>query len=221
MDFSDLYKDDYFKERILNDDKRLKSFEQEKDFIKKYMNLRGKICDVGCSTGEFLNYIGWEGDKYGMEVNKYAIELATNNGFRFDKNILNQNDFFDIVVFRGTIQHLPNPFYYIENAYYSLKKGGYIVFLATPNMGSIYYKVFNTLPAIDGPLNFYIPSDITLSNALNNFKFDVLEIEKPYLDSPYSNFMSDHLKFIKKLLFRTNDKFAFWGNMMNIIARKK
>jgi SAM-dependent methyltransferase len=215
----ELYGDDYFSERNFQDKKRLKSFEQERDFISKYISS-GTVCDVGCSTGEFLTYINWNGNKYGMEINESAIETAKTRGFNFEKNILTETDFFDIVIFRGTIQHLEEPFSFINRAFSSLKSGGYIVFLATPNANSRYYKLFNTLPMLDAPRNFYIPSDITLSDILKNSGFKVLEIDKPYLSSPYSSPVKDHLKFIKKSIFKTDDKFPFWGNMMNLIAVK-
>jgi 2-polyprenyl-3-methyl-5-hydroxy-6-metoxy-1,4-benzoquinol methylase len=214
-----LYDNSYFENRNFEDKKRLKSFEQEKVWLQKYIQ-NGMVCDIGCSTGEFLSHIEWNGDKYGMEVNDKAIKMAQENGISFDKNILNQKEFFDLVIFRGTIQHVPNPFLYIQKSYESLKNGGFIVFLATPNMGSLYYKLFDTLPMLDNSRNFYIPSEKTLSNALKNFGFEVVEVEKPYITSPYANILTDHLRFIKKAIFRTNDKFAFWGNSMNIIARK-
>lgn len=217
--FKHLYDDSYFEDRNLVDKKRINSFQQEVFFINKYIK-NGCICDVGCSTGEFLREIKWPGERFGMEINDNAKKLAKDCGVRFDKDILNQELFFDIVVFRGVIQHLPNPFFYIQNAYKSLKPGGFIVFLATPNMNSIYYKLFNDLPMLENKLNFYIPSDKTLKNILMNFNFKVIETEKPYNKSPYANLLSDHYKFIKKVLFKTEDTFAFWGNSMNIIAQK-
>ena len=216
---NNLYDDSYFIDRDLQDDRRLRCFEQEKRLIQKYIKS-GKICDIGCSTGEFLEYIEWIGEKYGMEVNEKAIIKSKKRGISFDKNILNQTNFFDIVLFRGTIQHVPHPFYYIEKSYESIKPGGFLVFLSTPNMNSLYYKLFNTLPMLDDLRNFYIPSNKTLANAVINFGFEVLEIDYPYLRSPYSKPVRDHLNFLKKLLFRTNVKFAFWGNSMNFIARK-
>ena len=115
---------------------------------------------------------------------------------------------------------MPNPFYYIQNAFNSLKPGGYIVFLSTPNTSSIYYKVFNDLPMLDDSLNFFVPSSKVLCNVLKNLNFKIIDIDKPYIKSPYANLLLDHLKFVKKLFFRTNDKFAFWGNSMNLIAQK-
>lgn len=218
-DFCERYDDSYFQKRHGNDPKRLQSFQQEKVFINRFIS-EGSVCDVGCSTGEFLNAIDWKGERYGMEINVLAAQEARSHGIRFDKNILNQREFFDMVVYRGTIQHLPTPFSYIERSFHALKKGGYIVFLATPNANSIYYKLFNTLPLLAPSLNFFIPSDIVLSNALKNFGFETCAVEYPYRMSPYADLWSDHFKFIKKLLLRTDDRFAFWRSSMNLIARK-
>lgn len=220
-DFANLYGDDYFKNRNFNDLKRVKSFEQEKIFIKKYVDLDSIVCDVGCSTGEFLSAIDWSGPKFGMDVNNDAIKLAHRSGISFEKDILNSEEFFDVIIFRGTIQHLPDPFGYIQKSYKALKNGGHIVFLATPNANSIVYKLFNTLPALDPKLNFYIPSDITLSNILQNFNFEVIKIARPYLGSPYANPLKDHIRFMNCLLTQSKPKFAFWGSMMNLIAMKK
>lgn len=219
MDFKHLYKNKYFLNRNLNDLKRIKSFEQEKCFLKKFV-ATGKICDVGCSTGEFLKHINWKGDRYGMEINSQAIEKAKKNNINFNKNILNQKMFFDLVIFRGTIQHISYPFYYIEKAYDSLKDGGFIAFLATPNASSINYRIFQSLPMLDKCRNFYIPSETTLVNALQIYGFRVLSINKPYLKSPYQKLISDHLKFLSNILFRTKFNHAFWGNSMNLIAQK-
>jgi len=218
--YKDLYDSSYFSERNSNDLKRLKSFHLEKDLLKKHANFKGKVCDIGCSTGEFLKEISWEGERYGMEISDIAVLAAKKNGINFDKNITNVKDYFDLVVFRGTIQHLPEPIRYIQLAYDSLKPGGIVSFLATPNSNSIVYKLKNTLPVLVPHLNFYIPSDISLINISNNIGFQMIENQKPYLKSPYRNFFLDHFNFLKMIIFRKKPNFPFWGNMMNIILNK-
>ncbi len=217
--YRELYPDAYFDTRHQNDPKRVRSIQQEKAFINRHVQS-GRVCDIGCSTGEFLETMAWPGERYGMEISALARSVAEGRGIRFDRSILNEKNFFDLVIFRGTIQHVPFPFLYLHLAYEALRPGGCVVFLATPNANSIYYKLFNTLPMLDAPTNFYIPSDVTLSNSLRNIGFRVVEVEYPYLESPYSAPVSDHLKFIAKCLFRTKVEFAFWKNSMNLIARK-
>src|SRR3989344_4627542 len=102
MDRPSYYPEEYFKERLGNDPKRAESFKLETKFINKYID-RGILVDVGCSTGEFLDALKWEGEKYGMEVTDYAINIAKKKGIKFDKDILSCENFFDLIVYRGTI----------------------------------------------------------------------------------------------------------------------
>ena len=100
-----------------------------------------------------------------------------------------------------------------------LKTNGYMVFLATPNINSIYYRLFRSLPALDPKRNFLLPSDIMVKQILENFKLKVLKVEYPYWSSPYAKPLSDHVKFFLRILgFKQN--FAFWGNMMEYYAQK-
>lgn len=218
MTKSSYYPEEYFKDRLGNDPKRIESFRLESEFINKYIS-RGTLIDVGCSTGEFLDVLKWEGEKYGMEVSDHAVSIAKKKGIKFDKDILSCDNFFDLIIYRGTIQHLENPILYIQKSFKALKKGGFIVFLATPNADSAYYRFFKTLPFLDPPNNYYIPSETTLQRILTNFGFKIIDKRFPYLDSPYSRPFTDPIKFFLRFLgIRT--KFAFWGNMMEIIAQK-
>jgi hypothetical protein len=69
-------------------------------------------------------------------------------------------------------------------------------------------------------LNFYIPGVKDLSNALENFGFVIQAAEFPYWNTPYRNFLNDHLKFIFNIFSRKFHKHAFWGSSMNLAAKK-
>lgn len=214
MKFDHLYPKSYFDKRLQNDDLRGRTFISEASFIRSLCPT-GRVLDVGCSTGEFLATIHWEGTRYGMEVSDYAIDIAKTNGVHFDKDLFSETDFFDLIIFRGTIQHLDRPFEYMHACRKALKPGGYVFFLATPNANSIFYKIWNTLPFLDAERNFFIPSDIVLSDTMRNFGFSRVAIEYPYISSVYSSPVQDHLKFIAKLC-GANVNFPFWRSMMNV-----
>jgi len=216
---------DYFKNRIGNDPLRNLSFVLEKHYLLSLLGPKvfesGILLDVGCSTGEFIDAIGWDKNRaFGMEISEYARSIAAEKGIRFDRNLLNTDNFFDLVVFRGTIQYISNPFEYIRRAFECLKGGAHIVFLATPNSNSPYYRLFKTLPFLEEKLNYLIPSDVSLAMNLRNVNFEIVNIDYPYIGTPYANPISDHLRFIRKLIFKTEDKFPFWRSMMSILARK-
>ena len=50
------------------------------------------------------------GRRFGMEISVYARSIALEAGVRVDRDIFSESDFFDLVIFRGTIQHLDEPF---------------------------------------------------------------------------------------------------------------
>jgi SAM-dependent methyltransferase len=215
-----MYSKSYFKFRSLNDDKRIKSFILEKKFILKHTTLNKIICDVGCSTGEFLTAINWTGRKFGMEINKFAITKAKKANIYFNNNILNKKNFFDVIVFRGTIQHIEEPFFYLKLSYKALKKGGLIFFLATPNINSLHYKIYNDLPALDKKRNFFLPSDVIIKNIMKIYKFKLLDCQYPYFGSGYNFFLKDFIFFILKIFGFYKKNVTFPGNMMNLVFKK-
>ncbi|MCX5785936.1 MAG: methyltransferase domain-containing protein [Elusimicrobia bacterium] len=218
MSENDLYGKSYFRNRLNNDEKRLISFQQEKLFIEKYCSINGKILDVGCSTGEFLASIGWKGKKYGIEISQYAATLAVKNGIEIVTSYTTKESL-DVVIYRGTIQHLPKPFESLMHAKNTLKTGGWLFILATPNANSLYYKFWNTLPALSPDYNWLIPSDIMLKNIMRHLGFSCGGVQYPYFKSPYSKIVRDHLNFVLKL-FGSKVAFPFWRSMMSLAFKK-
>ena len=78
---SRIFNKKYFDKRFLNDDKRVKSFESELQFIKNHISS-GRLLDIGCSTGEMIEAFEWNGPCYGMETSKYAKTKAQKNGIK-------------------------------------------------------------------------------------------------------------------------------------------
>jgi SAM-dependent methyltransferase len=214
----------YFRTRQGNDALRVETFLQEKRFLEQRLApavfLKGRVVDVGCSTGEFLTTIGWDlSSAYGMEIADFARQRAAAAGISFEKDIFSEKDYFDLVVFRGTIQYLPNPFEHLYAAYRSLKPGG-ALFMTSPNTNALYYRLFKTLPFLEEELHYWVPCDTSLRMVLANCGFRGVEMSYPYLKSPYASPVRDHLRFLAKLLFRTSHRFPFWRNVMYVFAQK-
>ena len=217
--FKELYSDKYFKDRFSGQDKkREESYTQEYTRILEYID-GGKVLDIGCGMGNFLHVFNENWDKYGIEISDFAAQEATKAGIKMI-NYGDYEEYFDLIIFRGVVQHLDTPLLNIQQAIKMLKPNAYMVFLATPNSNSIYYKLFGTLPMLDKSRNFMIPSDIMMEDSLTNLGMNVENISYPYIGTPYCNYFSDHLKFIGKCL-GLKLKFSFWKNMMEIYARKK
>lgn len=199
-----------------SDPRRDSMYRQERDRIYRYRSS-GRILDVGCGVGSFLECFDDQWDKWAIEPASYAAEEARRRGERLIEASSIEDDcgFWDVVVFRGTIQHVPRPFEYLEKARGWLADNGLLVLLATPNTNSPYYRRFKTLPPLDPPRNFLLPSDLMLVNALENIGFAIRDVVYPYLETPYAHPVRDHLRWLIG-----KQPFAFWRSMMEIYAVK-
>lgn len=214
----------YPKEQYDNEKKKKQRgimYGQEFNRLRRYFNLEkgGRVLDIGCGQGDFLALFGKNWQKYGIEISEFGREQARKKNILIDFEL--KDNFFDLIIFRGTIQHIPDPIYRIGQCYYWLKSGGGLAFLATPNTNCLYYKLFNTLPMLVANQNFFLPSDITLKQILLNFGFKVEGTEYPYLGTPYASPLKDIFNFLLKLLkIRKNIKVPFYKNMMECYAKK-
>ena len=215
---SQLYEQSYFAGRV-GDPKRERMYRQEFDRVLEKTGLDGgSVLDVGCGLGDFLDLFPderWK--KYGVEVSQHAIEACQAKGISFD--LPDQAGAFDLVILRGSLQHLDRPVDTLFRCHDWLRVDGWLCILATPNAGGIVYRLFQDLPALNDPLNFVVFSDKALRNCLRNIGFQDMSFEYPYADTAYASVLNDHLLFALRFL-RIKKRFAFWRNMMECYARR-
>ena len=112
--------------------------------IEKFHRGKGKVLEVGCSTGTFLELFknkGWE--VWGIEPSESG-EIARKKGIRVLNAYFEEADvptnYFDVVILNHTLEHLENPVVILQKAKKVLKNGG-IVFVDVPNFDSLSSKV--------------------------------------------------------------------------------
>lgn len=220
-DDKDLYEAPYFNQYYRNDPKRDAMYLQEKKRIMEYFPNGGTILDVGCGVGGFLQTFDDRWNKYGVEPSDFARDKAIRKDITILSDItIADFDQFDVVVFRGSLQHINFPMKALVQAHRTLKKGGLLVILATPDIDSLVYRIFHQLPALDAPRNWVLFGNIFLCNIFKRLGFTDIKVIHPYWNSPYANPLSDFSKFFISLLFGYR-KFAFPGNQMEIYAVKR
>ena len=216
-----LYDHKYF-DVYSNNKKRDAVYRQEHQRIVERCQF-GKVLDIGCGIGGFLSVFDDRWEKYGYEPSRFAATKAMEKGIVMLRNINSATEFgfFDVVVFRGTLQHINFPMRALVQAARVLKPGGLLVILATPDTDSLVYKLFGQLPALDAPRNWILFGNRFLSNILQRLDYQSIEVLHPYWGNPFANPVRDFALFFVSLFFGFRKDFIFPGNMMEIYAVKR
>jgi SAM-dependent methyltransferase len=214
------YDQHYFFDRRSAERERSTMRAQEVERVRRHTGLDGGVVvDIGCGLGELLDLFPSEHwRRYGVEVAESAREVCRSKGVLFELPEETE-EWCDLVLLRGSLQHLDGPIGTLFSAYRWLRPGGWIVALATPNAGGPVYRLFQELPALDPPRNFVVFSDTVLRQCLLNVGFREPVFEYPYVGTPYARIIRDHVRFLLRL-FGIRTRFAFWRNMMECYAQK-
>jgi SAM-dependent methyltransferase len=184
-------------------------------------NLR--ILDIGCSDGSFLQCFKNCGELHGMDINEEILNLARNR-IDFVSNTLPKGIFFDLILIRGVLHHLPNDEYFWNYLQANLVPGGVVAILANPNSESIVFKLTKSLPALqvndNFSSNYRVYSPGLVKERLHGLGFTNIKVAFPYLNSPYSKPLIDFPSNLISLLLGRTPRRPFPGNMFNLIATK-
>ena len=149
--------------------------------IEKYINRKNKVkvLDIGCAYGFMLKRFPYHFEKYGLDVSKYAIEIAKKRhpeiNFKvgeIEKKLPYPSNFFDVIIMNDVIEHLKYPEQALENMYAVLKKGG-ILYVTTPNLNIIRKVIFKYADKKEHHISLFTHSN--LLKLLKSKKFTILE----------------------------------------------
>jgi 2-polyprenyl-3-methyl-5-hydroxy-6-metoxy-1,4-benzoquinol methylase len=121
---------------------KMATFSLRMNLIKQFRSS-GKVLDIGCATGYFLEVAKEEGfEAYGVEYSAYAAQIAqnkfgVNNIF---KGTLEQCNFpskyFDVIAMSDLIEHVRDPIQTMSKAASLLKNDG-VIMIMTPDSNSL------------------------------------------------------------------------------------
>jgi len=215
-----LYEREYFDSYYLNDRRREAMYEQEHARILA-RTKPGTVLDIGCGIGGFLSVFDDRWEKFGFEPSDFAEQKAQKRGIKMLHHVQDLGfSSADLVILRGSLQHINFPMRTLHQATSILKSGGLLAILATPNINSVVYKLWGNLPALDTPRNWVLFSDRILSNILQRLEYSDIEVIYPYWETPYARPWSDFSKFLLSMVGGYRP-FAFPRNMMEVYAVKK
>lgn len=239
------YNEDYFistnpmakgYENYFNDKENIiKTFERRLNIIHRYCKNHGKLLDVGCAAGFFLNvasHRGW--DNYGIDISRICSRYARENfNIKVENNLFVNANFpdayFDLITMWDYLEHSITPCDDIIKAAKLLKSEGLLV-IATPDISSLPARIFKAnWIGIKLEEHFYYFSKSVLLKFLAEKGFKILRVS--YIGKYVSlSMLADRLIFYNKYLHLVlakalkRFKMSFYCNpldIMLIIARKK
>ena len=195
----------------------------------------GRLLDVGCGPGFFLDILGEHWDGEGIEPSPFAAGYA-----REELGVeVRQGDFvsgagparaYAAVAMLQVLDHLPDPMESLREAHRLLQERGVLLLSSLVNIESFCARVFREGYRLLAPNHLYYFSPRTIRQMLAEAGFETLAIRFPYLDTPYCNpreigrLMGRTLAATVSRLWggprRTVLSPPFYGNMMDVLARK-
>ena len=179
--------------------KDLRKFERRMRIIMSYRPDRGRILDVGCSTGLFLRKAeeyGWRA--YGIDISEDAARYARENyGLNVIGGKIETSDFkpgfFDVITFFDSLEHMADPLRALRRARELLKEGGLIV-ITTPDISGllpmatylILAKRFGIWHHPSPPAHLYEFSKVTVRKLLKKAGFKTIYISSEQIPMGYS-----------------------------------
>ena len=93
----------------------------------------GRVLDVGCNQGVFLESMGEDWEKHGVELARPLADIARGKGIRvYDQPVEDcrfPDSFFDVITMYALIEHLRDPRLVINEISQALRPGGLLVIM--------------------------------------------------------------------------------------------
>jgi SAM-dependent methyltransferase len=119
-----------------------------------------RVLDVGCGSGDILSFYRERGaSTFGVEINTQACEEGRKKGHKMFCGELSEagfeDEFFDIVLFHQSLEHVFSPRFTLLEAQRILKRGGK-VWISIPNHNSVQARLFGKwFYAIESPRHLF------------------------------------------------------------------
>jgi 2-polyprenyl-3-methyl-5-hydroxy-6-metoxy-1,4-benzoquinol methylase len=107
------------------------------NLTREFLHEGVMLCDIGCNTGEFLNFAKSLGARtHGIELSEESVKACQRNGHEVKSDLRDFDQQFDVITAFDLIEHLYQPVDFIQAVASKLKKGGLFLVL-TGNINSL------------------------------------------------------------------------------------
>jgi SAM-dependent methyltransferase len=208
-------------------DQRLQMYTVDATFARRYLRPGdARLLDVGSGTGDFAAQFSDALELHGVEVDATARAACAraHPALRLyaDLRAIPQSIAFDAIVFRGTLQYMPDLSAVAAWCSERLRSSGRLFILATPNAESILAQMQREqwVLANKAEHRYWFTRRHLLRLFGNGFRLVAYDL--PYLGTPYEDYSNDLRKVIAMIENpqARADRVPFFGSMMNVVLEK-
>ena len=194
---------------------------------------RGRLLDVGCSTGGFMKALDESGGfstLHGIDPDQSGIARARERVFQAEASfregtLLNAElePPYDVVIFRGTFQYIAeNIRATLARAGEILASDGCLIILAAPHSESFQFKLYGAKWYLFNAFEhrFLINREV-IDFIADDFDLEVDRVVYPYLDTVYADPERDYRLVADSIRDGTTVVTPFWGNMIETVLIKR
>jgi SAM-dependent methyltransferase len=171
------------------------TLQQKKNLVIRRTGLnKGKILDIGCGTGAFLEVMqsaGWLA--HGLEPDEGARSTAMKRGVTVSPSaeLFNLPGSFDAVTMWHVLEHVHHLHKYMETIRSLLQPGG-VLFIAVPNYTSADASEYGQFwAAYDVPRHLYHFSPLAMEKLVKVHGLEIVEQVPMWFDSFYVSMLSE------------------------------
>lgn len=175
-------------------------FDKEKtkytvEIFKKYLDGGKTVLDIGCNTGEFLDFAKANGAKtYGFEYSTKSIDLCAKKGHIMLENLTYKETQFDVITAFDLVEHLYDTNEFFNNVNKLLKPNGKLIIFT----GDIECWAFSKCKGKWWYLN-YPEHVIFISSYYYKYILENFSLEKTY--HTYNNKYFKNLNFTSAAIY--------------------
>lgn len=183
------------------------------------------ILDIGCGEGKFLEFFK-DAKKYGVEIDRDALSAgrAKHPDIQFYESTdsIPAGQRFGIILFRGTLQYMPDLAHISAFCREHSTDSGKIIILALPNADSLLAQIQREHWGLFSKIEHSYCFGINQVQRLFKDAFEMIAFDLPYLGTPYEHYIEDYKKVVA--MFgdpeALKQKVPFFGSMISIVLRK-
>jgi SAM-dependent methyltransferase len=174
------------------------TLQQKKKLVCRVSGLnKGRILDIGCGTGAFLEVMkdaGWS--VQGLEPDDSARNIAKDRGVPVfpSKELFNINERFDAITMWHVMEHVHDLHPYVAQIRSILQPGG-VLLVAVPNYTSGDASTYGAYwAAYDVPRHLYHFSPLSMKKLVNLHGLEIVGQQPMWFDSFYVSMLSEKYK---------------------------